>query len=109
MNVNPSSPNGPRTGDAASLETQRAQEARPDPANTATDKAAPRARPDSVDVSAEAKALADGGEAPPRSGLSAERLKEISERLANDYYDRADVIETVAKRLAADPNFRPEG
>ncbi|MBM4188722.1 MAG: hypothetical protein FJ206_15575 [Gemmatimonadetes bacterium] len=108
MNINPSSPQGPRAGDSASIEAQRAQDNRLDPTPSATDRAAPKVRTDSAEVSAEAKALAEGTETPPRSTLSAERLQEISERLASNYYDRPEVIETVAKRLAADPNLRVE-
>lgn len=106
MNINPTSPQGPRPGDSAPLEGQRAAETR-SPSNAAAPEKAPARQPgDAVDVSSEAKALAGESKGRRPSSLSAERLKEIGERLASGHYDQPEVIDTVARRLAADPNFQ---
>lgn len=107
MNINPTSPHGARSADPAAIEAQRAADpARSPDARTADAGSATPQGADSVEVSSEAKALADGSEARGKSQLSAERLKEIGERLATGYYDRPEVIDEVAKRIQADPNFR---
>ena len=108
MNINPTGPNGARAGDSAPLEGNRAAETRPaDQARAHPGQAPTKPRADSVDVSADAKALAEGADArATRSSLAADRLKEIGERIATDYYDRPEVIDVVARKVADDPNFR---
>lgn len=109
MNINPTSPQGPRSADPQQLESHRAAEARSsDPAvPAAPEPERPDARSDSVDVSADAKALVEGSEArASRSTLSPDRLKEIGDRLATGHYDQPEVIDEVARRLSRDPVFR---
>lgn len=108
MNINPTGPNGARPGDSTPLEGNRAAETRPaGPEQAQQGQAAAKPRGDSVDVSADAKALAEGVDArTTRSSLAADRLKEIGERIATDYYNRREVIDVVAQKLADDPNFR---
>ena len=110
MNINPSSPQGPRQpADPAALESARAQEAHrpenrvgPKPA----EKDARSGGADSVDVSPDAKALAEQRDArSTTSSLPADRLKEIGDRLASGFYDQPEVIDQVARRVARDPEF----
>lgn len=106
MAINPTSPNGPRPSGSDPLETNRAAETRRPEAEGAAAKARDRsqAKPDSADVSAEARALAEGvSESAKPSGLTADRLKQIGERLANGHYDSPEVIDEVARRLQRDP------
>ncbi len=113
MAINPAAPQGPRRGtDPAALEANRAQEARrpgsgnPEPG--AADSTRPRA--DSVDLSADARALSEQQEVrSAKSSLPTDRLKEIGERLATGFYDQPEVIESVARRISADPGFRADG
>lgn len=109
MNINPSSPQGPRQpADPAALETARAQEAHRPENRAAVKPPEPDARSnaDSVDVSPDAKALAEQREArAAKSSLPADRLKEIGDRLASGFYDRPEVIDQVARRVARDPDF----
>jgi hypothetical protein len=111
MDLKPTSPQGPRPADSSALEANRAAETRSTPAAAKPATEAPaKARADSVDVSADAKALANDAETRPvRSSLSASRLDELGQRIANNYYDRADVIDALAKKLIDDPNFRSGG
>jgi anti-sigma28 factor (negative regulator of flagellin synthesis) len=55
-------------------------------------------RQDSVEISTEARALADRHEVPD---LSAERIAEIRARIAGNHYGSAVVLEAVAQRLLA--------
>lgn len=108
MNINPTAPQGPRQqADAAALETGRATDARQHGAAAPPTPEEQRARQaDSVDVSNEAQSLARQSEArSTRSSLPPERAREIGERLASGFYDQPEVIEQVAKRVAADPDF----
>ncbi len=109
MNIKPSSPQGPRNpADAAALESARTAEARKPETNPAKNAVGDRheKRPDSVDVSAEAKALAEQQEARAAGSLIApDRLKQISERLESGFYDQPAVIDQVARRVARDPGF----
>ena len=100
-----------RTGpaDSPQLDSKRAAEAhKPELAPAAVPaREAKGARTDSVNVSAEAKALVEGSESRTSgSGLSAERLKEIGERLATGHYDRPEVVDQVARRVARDADIR---
>ncbi len=109
MNINPSSPQGSRQpADPAALDTARAAEAQQQ-AQARTAKSGAEARPeraDTVDVSSEAKALAEQSEARgAESTLPKDRLKEIGERLASGFYDQPEVIDQVARRVAKDPDF----
>jgi len=68
---------------------------------------APEAPRDRVEVSDTARALA--GEAPSAAGdsaaasrLSPGRLREVLSRLEHGFYDRADVRDTVARKLKKD-------
>ena len=109
MDINPTSKQGsPRKPDAATLESARAEEARKAGSAEHREAKAKEAAPrkDSVEVSAEAKALAEQTEArPAKSSLPPDRLKAIGERLASGHYDRPEVIDQVARRLAKDPDF----
>lgn len=108
MAINPASPHGPRPSGSEHLEANKAAEARRHEAVAAAkQKEQTEVKKDSADVSAEAKALADGAETRSKpSGLSADRLKEIGHRLATGHYDKPEVIDEVARRLQRDPNFR---
>lgn len=109
MNINPSSPQGPRqSADPAALDAARTAEAQQQAQARAAKSNTERRtdRPDSVDVSSEAKALAEQTEArASESTLPKERLKEIGERLASGFYDQPEVIDQVARRVAKDPDF----
>ncbi len=114
MKINPSSPNSPRNPvDAAAIDNARTAEARKSDGNaakTAVDADRNRSRADSADVSAEARALAEQqGSSAARSSLSADRVKEISERLESGFYDRPEVIAQVARGVANDPDFVDRG
>ena len=110
MAINPAAPQGPRRGtDPAALEANRAQEARrpgsgnPEPGAAESTKP----RPDSVDLSSDARALAEQQEVRnAKSSLPTDRLKEIGERLASGFYDQPEVIESVARRVSTDLDFR---
>jgi hypothetical protein len=106
MNIKPTTPQRNRAADSQHLESNRVAESqKPDPGRTGSPEAEKSARVDSVDVSSEAKALASESRV-SESSLSAERLKEIGERLASGYYDRREVIEHVARRVAGEAEFR---
>jgi hypothetical protein len=67
----------------------------------------PEAPQDRVEVSDTARALV--GESPPAAGdsaaasrISPERLREVLSRLEHGFYDRADVRDTVARKLEKD-------
>lgn len=110
MAINPTSPNAPsRKPDPAALESARAQEAQK--AVAARTRAAQardaEVRNDSVDVSADAKALSAQTETrASQSSLPPDRLKQIGERLASGHYDKPEVIAQVARRLVQDPDFK---
>lgn len=108
MAINPTSPRGSSNKpDPAALERARTAETRKI-TDAAAAKAAdtPRAaKGDSVDVSAEAKALAQATESRTASSIPPAKLKEIGERLATGFYDQPQVVDHVARRLAKDPDF----
>ncbi len=56
---------------------------------------------DQLDLSAAARELASQEEI-PKGTLSPERLREVSRRLAEDFYEEPSVREDVARRLHAD-------
>ena len=100
-----------RTGptDSPQLDSKRAAEARKPEHSPTSGLAheAKAARTDSVNVSAEAKALVEQSESRASgSGLSEARLKEIGERVASGHYDRPEVIDQVARRVARDADIR---
>ena len=110
MKINPSSQQAARQSvDQAAQEAARAAEARKATSGSAAPKGAadPDAvRADSVDVSSAARELAGGREArAAESSLPADRLREIGERLASGFYDSPEVVDQVARRVAADPDF----
>ena len=110
MNINSSSPQGPRQpNDPATLEAARAQEAQKQAPSKQSKPVAQEqqgAGSDSVQVSSDAKALAEQRDARgANSSLSADRLKEIGERLASGFYDSPEVIDQVARKVARDPDF----
>ncbi|HYC33608.1 MAG TPA: hypothetical protein VEB59_15065 [Gemmatimonadales bacterium] len=57
---------------------------------------------DSVELSAASRGLSDGTEAVPSGTISAERLREVARRLAQDHYDTSEVRDTVARRALRD-------
>lgn len=67
-----------------------------------------RAAADQVQLSAASRGLVETAQAPApvegagATGLSAERLKTVLERLQNGFYDRADVRDATARGLKAD-------
>src|SRR5688572_15301516 len=97
MTINPSSPNGPsRPLDPAELERSRARQAESVTQGVTRKEAVDPddQTVDSVQVSSEARALADASSAPPpRNALPPERLQQIGERLATGFYDRPEVID----------------
>jgi hypothetical protein len=114
MSINPTSPNGPnRPLDAAEAERSRArpaQSASPAPA-TSKEAVDPKdGSADSVQVSSEALDLAKTtGARPAKSSLPPERMQQIGHRLATGFYDRPDVVDELAKRLAKHRDLhRPE-
>ena len=110
MSIDPASPHGPNL-DASRLHASRTGQTPPapqvDPKVQAPASDAKQAQ-DSVEVSGTARALANKGAA-HRSGIAAERLKEISERVANGFYDRPEVIAKVAASLQKDSDFTKQG
>jgi hypothetical protein len=88
----------PRTAPATGAPPVRpnAQPAGPAPVPPASDK---------ISLSAAARQLAAQAASGPQSGelqLSPERLKEVSQRVANGFYDRPDVVKETARRVAPD-------
>ncbi len=111
MTINPTSPNGPhRSLDPAELERSRAgaaQSASPAPTTSKESVDPNETKHDSVEVSPEAQDLAKAsGTRPAKSSLPPERLQQIGERLASGHYDRPEVIDELAKRLASHPDFK---
>ena len=112
MAINPTSPNGPRGPlDPAELERSKARAtsgASPAPATSRESVDPNETNHDSVQVSPEALDLAQqSGTRPTKSSLPPERLQQIGERLASGFYDRPEVINDLAKRLADHPDFKP--
>jgi hypothetical protein len=117
MSIDPTSPSGPqRPLDPAALDA--AGTPRPAPGSMPPAGGRERERPsvpehgvraDSLDLSEAARNLAReirGREV--HVGLPPERLREIVRRLASGFYDRPEIIEEVARRLARDPDGRAE-
>ena len=113
MNINPSSPQGPRTPADAALEGARTADTRKADSGSQKDAVAAdrnQHRADSADVSAEAKALAGLQESrQSASSLGPDRLKEISGRVESGFYDQPKVIDQVASGVANDPDFLGQG
>jgi anti-sigma28 factor (negative regulator of flagellin synthesis) len=108
MAINPTSPNGPSPKlDPTALESARTAETRKagEAAAAKAAKAPQNSKGDSVDVSAEAKALAQQSEARAASSIAPDRLKQIGERLASGFYDQPEVVDQVARRVAKDPDL----
>ncbi len=110
MNIKPSSPQGPHNpAEAAALDSARtaaARKADTGPQNQAVDAERSRPRPDSADVSAEARALSDQRDVRQAgSSLEPERLKEVTARIESGFYDQPEVIGQVARGVAKDPDF----
>ncbi len=57
---------------------------------------------DTVELSAASRSLVSSSEAADRSGptLSPERMRQVLDRIVNDYYDRAEVRDQIARSLA---------
>ena len=55
----------------------------------------------------EAKPGADTGGAPPEATISAERLREVLDRLKTGFYDRPEVRDQVARGVTRDLDTRP--
>lgn len=101
MAIDPMGPGGPtdpsiRRG-AERLERAAAPTPRPTAESTRTDAAVG----DTVELSAEALRLAAGNDI-PQGTLSAERLAEITERLATGSYDSAAAREAIARGVAGE-------
>lgn len=108
MAINPTPPKGPRPNDAAAADPSRSPRLKDQaPARDQSARRAERAEPggaDRADVSVAARVLATGsGDGVPISDLAPERAQAIGERLATGYYERPEVLDEVARRLAADP------
>ena len=71
------------------------------------------ARSDSVELSEAARALANGGvEATGKvegSTLSPDRLRTISERINSGFYDRPEIQNQIADKIAQDIRANPNG
>lgn len=60
-------------------------------------------RGDAVQISAQARELQmSGADAPVTGAISADRLKSVSERMTNGFYERPQVRDAVLGRLAKD-------
>ena len=83
----------PRVDDSAA-----ARNGAPGPNPAAT----PAPSGDTVEVSAASRSLIHNSESADRSGstLSPERMRQVLDRIVNDYYDRADVRDQIARSLA---------
>ena len=88
--VRPAPPVGPASGQGDRVELSEAARAR---------QAEAAARQAEVDA---ARRALDA-----RPGLSDERVAELRERVADGYYDRPDVVEATADRLAGDLRGEP--
>lgn len=63
---------------------------------------------DSVEVSPEARALADRGPVRDAEGtLEPARLREVIDRIASGFHDRPEVLDQIAQRILKDPDFSP--
>lgn len=56
---------------------------------------------DKLEISREAKALAESS-----SKLSSDRIAEIKKRIEENFYDKDDVLDVVAKRMLKSPNYK---
>lgn len=108
MSVNRLSAQTPQP-DPGRLDTSRsvrrsAEQAEPEQPAPAPESARPTG--DTVELSAASTSLVDraGGsaDAPPSGTLSAERLKQVLTRIEGNYYDRPEVRDTIANRVAKD-------
>ncbi|MEO8450140.1 MAG: hypothetical protein ABI647_10145 [Gemmatimonadota bacterium] len=107
MTINPASPRGPGSSPEANrLDVARQTRDQAEARQAELETKAPAK--DTAEVSGEAKALADRPAVARKgeSGLSAERLKQISARVADGHYDRPEVIDKVARGILGDPDFR---
>ncbi len=71
---------------------------------------ADRSEGNKVDLSTAPGSPLEGGEtadAPPHGTLSADRLREVLERLKSNFYDRPEVRDQIARRLAQDLGSQP--
>lgn len=110
MAIDPTKSGGIPAYDAA--RSAQAKAAARTPRDTAAPEENPaqqaRAAADQVQLSAASRGLVETAQAPApvegasATGLSAERLKTVLERLQNGFYDRADVQDVTARGLKAD-------
>jgi anti-sigma28 factor (negative regulator of flagellin synthesis) len=66
-----------------------------------TEKVETTQKTDKLEISKEAKALAKSS-----SNLNSERIAEIKKRIEENYYDKNEVLDVVAKRILKSPNFK---
>jgi hypothetical protein len=70
-----------------------------------------QAAEDRVELSDTSRSLVDkAGEtsgAPPHGTISAERLREVLDRLKANFYDRPEVQDRIARGLSKDPGSQP--
>jgi hypothetical protein len=90
--------------DASQAARRSAQAAEDQTASAAPAQGKPAA--DTVELSAASKSLVeqagDTGDVPPSGTLSAERLKTVLDRVESNFYDRANVRNEIASRVAKD-------
>jgi hypothetical protein len=107
MSVDRLSANMPQT-DAGRLDASQSARRTHETGERAASSGPETARPqvDTVELSAASKGLVEragaSADAPPSGTLSADRLKEVLQRVESSYYDRADVRDKVADRVAKD-------
>jgi|WetSurMetagenome_2_1015567.scaffolds.fasta_scaffold1405418_1 hypothetical protein len=102
MNIRPTQPGQtPQTGPGSLKESGGTVPVRPEDHSAAKPADTP---PDSVQLSAAVRDLQArlGLEQIPVSELTPERLREVLSRVASGHYDRPEVIEELARRLASE-------
>ncbi len=101
MTVDPMKSGSMPAADATRLGHAHGAQAARDTASTRAEEAKEGAR-DSVELSEESRRIAGGTPAGTASGLSAERLRTVLDRVQGGFYDRPEVLDTIGQRARKD-------
>jgi hypothetical protein len=106
MSVDPLKPHRPSQTDVSRLGTAR----RSEPGVEETSPERPALSGDSVELSAASRTLVDASDETgraPQGTLSHERMREVLRRLQNDFYQRDEVHDTIARGVRRDLGLPP--
>jgi len=95
MNIRPTQPEGQRGGPDR-LENRGVTNP---PKRPASDSGAPSLAPDQVRLSDEARGIQGAAETAPAGELSADRMRQVLDRIQQGFYDRPEVVRDTLRAL----------